>query len=488
MTSVSRRKVSLCMIVRNEEQHLRACLEPVAEMFDEIIVVDTGSLDRTKEIAIELGAQVSEFAWCDDFSAARNAALDRATGDYIFWLDADDRLDAVNRQRLQELLSRLGSDNSAYVMNCVSPAERPVDGAMVTSHCRLFPRLAEVRWARRIHEQIQPSVEQAGCPVRFSKVEVQHLGYQDPAFMRRKLNRDLRLLRLEHAIDPTDPVTLFNLGTTQLQIGMTEDALTSLLSSLKNATGQADWQRRLYSLASTALQRLNRREEALAIVSQGLQKFPADADLLTQQANLLGQIGDLGGAERALLRLLRAPQEDYLVAGSRNVLDRREARCLLGMVYRDQGRHDAAERVLQELLGEFPDFVQAWVGLGYVYLAQRHFANLNHVCQQLQKCPDGAVYALILQAEGLIARDDLAPARALLDEAICQAPRMIWPRLVLAGWLTKTGAAVEQCRQAQRDILRLDPGNALALENLALLEQRSALATGSSPLSWTITV
>jgi tetratricopeptide (TPR) repeat protein len=373
-------------------------------------------------------------------------------------------------------------------MNCVSPAEHAVDGAMVTSHCRLFPRLPQVRWTRRVHEQIQPSVERAGCRVVFSNVEIQHVGYQDPAHLRRKLNRDLRLLRLEHAIDPNDPVTLFNLGTTQLQIGMNEDALTSLLSSLKHTAGRADWMRRLYSLAATALARLNRREEALSLLTQGLQLFPCDADLITQQANLLGQVGDLGGAERALLRLLKAPREDYLVAGSRNVLDRREARCLLGMVYRDQGRHEAAERVLQELLVEFPDFVQAWVGLGYVYLGLRHFGDLDHVCKQLLKCPDGSVYSLILQAEGLIARDDLLPARALLDEAISLAPRMIWPRLVVAGWLMRSGAPVEQCRQAQRDILRLDPGNALALENLALLEQRSAIAAGTSPLSWTITV
>jgi glycosyltransferase involved in cell wall biosynthesis len=78
------------MIVKDEEKNLGACLESVRGIFDEIIVVDTGSKDRTIEIARSFGALVFEFAWVDDFAAARNEALAHATGDYVFWLDADD--------------------------------------------------------------------------------------------------------------------------------------------------------------------------------------------------------------------------------------------------------------------------------------------------------------------------------------------------------------------------------------------------------------
>ena len=81
-------RISLTMIVKNEEANLPHCLESVAGLFDEIVVVDTGSKDRTREIAREFGARVFDFVWVDDFAAARNAALARATGDYAFWLDA----------------------------------------------------------------------------------------------------------------------------------------------------------------------------------------------------------------------------------------------------------------------------------------------------------------------------------------------------------------------------------------------------------------
>src|SRR5262249_10352829 len=86
-----RLRVSLCVIVKNEEHNIGDCLASAAGLFDEVVVLDTGSTDRTKQIALEHGARVFEFRWVDSFSAARNACLEHATGDYIFWLDADDR-------------------------------------------------------------------------------------------------------------------------------------------------------------------------------------------------------------------------------------------------------------------------------------------------------------------------------------------------------------------------------------------------------------
>ena len=102
--STRKAKVSLTMIVRNEEENLPRCLESVQGLFDEIIVVDTGSTDRTKEIAAGFGARVFDFAWIDDFSAARNVALDHASGDYALWLDADDVIEPSQKEKLRELL------------------------------------------------------------------------------------------------------------------------------------------------------------------------------------------------------------------------------------------------------------------------------------------------------------------------------------------------------------------------------------------------
>ncbi len=93
--------------MRNEEHNLSHCLESVRGLFDEIVIVNTGSTDQTVEIAKSFGARVFDFPWVDDFAAARNAALARATGDYTFWLDADDVIEPPEREKLERLLREL---------------------------------------------------------------------------------------------------------------------------------------------------------------------------------------------------------------------------------------------------------------------------------------------------------------------------------------------------------------------------------------------
>ncbi|MGO9914668.1 MAG: glycosyltransferase [Isosphaeraceae bacterium] len=132
---VSRPKVSLTMIVRDEQENLPHCLGSVAGLFDEIVVLDTGSTDRTREIAREFGAWVIDFVWVDDFAAARNAALARATGDYAFWLDADDVVDPPQRANLEALLD--GLRNHARFREGEPPCEPGLNAARaepVTRH------------------------------------------------------------------------------------------------------------------------------------------------------------------------------------------------------------------------------------------------------------------------------------------------------------------------------------------------------------------
>lgn len=101
--------VSLCLMARNEEENLAACLQSAADLVDETIVVDTGSTDSTRDLAGKLGAQVFEFPWVNDFAAARNECIRQATGDFIFWMDADERIDSLNREKLRALFRGLGS-------------------------------------------------------------------------------------------------------------------------------------------------------------------------------------------------------------------------------------------------------------------------------------------------------------------------------------------------------------------------------------------
>ncbi len=220
-------KTSLTVIARNEEEKLPRCLESVAGLFDEIIVVDTGSTDRTAEIARSFGARVFDFPWVDDFAAARNEALARATGDYAFWLDADDVVEPAEREKLRLLLNGLRrGDEAGYVVRCAcDPSPDGAGGETVVDHIRLFPLRPDVRWTYRVHEQILPSLRRAKVPVRWTDLIVRHTGYADRELRERKLDRDLRILHLELAERPQDPFLLFNLGAIAVERRKWQDAL-----------------------------------------------------------------------------------------------------------------------------------------------------------------------------------------------------------------------------------------------------------------------
>ena len=108
--------VSLCMIVKNEERTLRRCLDSVRGLMDEIIIADTGSTDRTVEIARDCGAAVRTFPWCDDFAAARNFAFSKATMQYCMWLDADDVLEPADREAFRKLKETLDPDTDVVML------------------------------------------------------------------------------------------------------------------------------------------------------------------------------------------------------------------------------------------------------------------------------------------------------------------------------------------------------------------------------------
>ena len=487
-------EISLCLIVRNEEANLRACLLPVMPLFDEVVVVDTGSADRSKAVAEELGAKVFDFAWCDDFSAARNFALEQAQGKWIFWLDADDRLSAETRERLADLLDQLRSpaaDNCrrAYVMTTVSSSRHSTEPATLISHTRLFRKDERVRWTGRVHEQITPALEAIGDELVHTDWQVEHLGYLDPALCQRKANRDLRLLRMDYATNPEDPATLFLLGTTYLRTGQAHQALAHLLKSLQQVKSRGDWVRRLYALIVETLSRLGRREEAFGFTTEALVSFPADVEIMTRRAELLCDFGDLIGAEQTLLELLRAPRATYLLHGASTYHDGREARALLGRIYREMQRFEQAEQAFQELLAEYPAWIPAWVNLGYGYLMQLRWGDVEYVAKQLEKCELGDPYALVLRAEAKVARGDLKAARELVEKAIMRAPQLAWARIVLSDILLRDGTNKDACIAVQRDILRLNPGNPQALRNLELLTANTPPAQPTSwPLGWSITV
>ncbi|MBW7456841.1 glycosyltransferase [Paenibacillus sepulcri] len=146
--------ISLCMIVRNEEKILERCLSGVKDIADEIIIVDTGSTDKTKEIAAAWGAKVYDFEWIDDFAAARNYSFSKAACEYILWLDADDYIEEKDRTLLKELKASLKPDIQSVSMayNLAFDSEGKVTSSLRRN--RLVRRDCHFLWLGPVHEYL----------------------------------------------------------------------------------------------------------------------------------------------------------------------------------------------------------------------------------------------------------------------------------------------------------------------------------------------
>lgn len=148
--------LSVCLLTRNEEEYLTHAVRSVAEVADEVVVADTGSRDRTVEIATDLGARVFQFAWEDDFAAGRNFLLEKARGDWVLWLNADEELLPSSHAALRECMSR--GDVFGYFVHIRQPVN---DGAfMETADLRLFRRREDLRFVGRLQPEVPEEVVQ----------------------------------------------------------------------------------------------------------------------------------------------------------------------------------------------------------------------------------------------------------------------------------------------------------------------------------------
>ena len=151
MAKISREKpgitISVCLIVKNEESVLTGCLSDAAAFADEIIVVDTGSTDKTREIACSFTEKVFDFSWVDDFAAARNFSFSKASCDYIMWLDADDRIFPENAEKINRLKEKL------HAKVVYAGYERPENGG-VYLYPRIIKRDAGFIWQGIVHEHL----------------------------------------------------------------------------------------------------------------------------------------------------------------------------------------------------------------------------------------------------------------------------------------------------------------------------------------------
>lgn len=253
--TASEPRLSVCLIAKDEEDVLPRCLRSVQEVADEIILVDTGSTDKTVEIARSMGAKVFHYQWRNDFAAARNYAIEQASGDWILQIDADEELYQPDTAHLRELIRREDIDAIYVIIRNFFPSpavqtDEPVPNPMSHPHSvnhypRLFRNKPEIRYSGAIHEGIKV----VDC-LLVSDISIFHYGYaQKGAASQRRFqrNREMTLRNLER--NPNDPIAHYYAATTCLTAGLYEEAEQHLLKMLPLAHPDNEPQEHFYLMA-----------------------------------------------------------------------------------------------------------------------------------------------------------------------------------------------------------------------------------------------
>ena len=323
-------KISACYITKNEAAHLPRSITSIAGQYDELIVVDTGSDDATCDVAAGLGARVCHVAWQDDFSAARNAAIEQATGDWILFLDADESLTDDTRGHVRDVIRAAGAADVVLMLLADVDEDGRVRKELYVP--RLFRRREGLRYVGSIHEELRD----AGEPVTrvywatAQELRLLHTGYAGPVG-REKAERNLALLLRER--EKTDHPERLDAYLAETYYGLGDRAQAEQWARRDIARGRQPltYASRSHRILLACYSDGRRPEGRLAVARAAVQDFPELPEFHAELAEALAGVCDfraaMDEADKALV-LAGQPRgvepSSFGAAGAQLVRQRRE--------------------------------------------------------------------------------------------------------------------------------------------------------------------
>jgi tetratricopeptide (TPR) repeat protein len=332
--------LSASLIVKNEERVLGDCLSSIAPVVDEIVVVDTGSTDRSRAIAKSHGAHLIDFPWVGDFSAARNTGLEAARGRWILYIDADERLQPVSREKVQRLLAADDLVGARLLL-------RPKSGFTLYREYRLFLNDPEIRFQGIIHEKVALDIDRLaktrGMRIADVDLYLEHVGYDGP--QDHKHRRNLPMLQAELAQRPDNAYNWHHLGRVLDGLGDRPGALTAwrrALSVARKEKARQPWKAAIYVELIQAGE--TGPAEARELLDEAQEIFPGNPGnplLRFWDATLKSRAGDTAAA-LAIFHALTEIDAESLV-DNRSAFDKRlfgeHSFAALGACYFKLGRY-----------------------------------------------------------------------------------------------------------------------------------------------------
>jgi tetratricopeptide (TPR) repeat protein len=289
------------MVARDAQTTIGAALESVRTIADEIVVVDTGSTDHTKEIARQRASRILECRWNDDFSAARNFALQQLTGDWVLWLDASEQLDTEAAQAIRRHIDSQPTAACAYLILVQLPAAAgQADGEQI-GRIRLWPLKSGLKYAGRVREQLSPGIAAAGLSQEITSWRITRSAMDlRPDTRIAKAQRDIRLAELEINESGERPQLLLAMGESWTALGEPLKAAGWFRQAIDSSAGPTtEHLEAYYGLLTTFDGRAEARDQQVAACLQALKAFPLDAQLLCAMGSYMQAQGRLDLACRS---------------------------------------------------------------------------------------------------------------------------------------------------------------------------------------------
>lgn len=419
------------MIARDNEPTIGAALESAKPWVDEIIVVDTGSTDQTPNIAKQYGARVEHFEWCDDFAAARNESLKYATGQWIFWMDTDDTLPSDCGRKLQATLSRpIPEETLGLIMQVHCPGnqsgpnsphkegQQTDTSVTVVDHVKAFRNRDDLKFEGRIHEQILPAIRAAGGEIQWTDIHVVHSGSDgSPEGMQRKLDRDLRLLRMDAQDRPDHPFVKFNLGMTLVHMGEFVEAKSVLEACIETSMTGESHLRKAYVLLVDALENLGESDEALRRCWEGLGRLPEDLELAFKLGRLLMIRENWAEASTAFQRMLRADSARYFSSMDPNIKGYK-SHANLAVCLAELGQFQDALNHWVKCLTEMPRFIDGWDRVLELVRKQEKYSVLRKLIKSIRDPAGTQEFLQVCEAHLMMSQDRVSEAIECYEAAM----------------------------------------------------------------------
>lgn len=380
-------KLSLCMIVKNEEKYLDECLASVRDYVDEMIILDTGSTDNTLDIARNYNTQIYQFDWINDFSAARNASIQYAKGDWILWLDADERL---IEPKYAQLRKKLTTENKpiAYLVEIHNYLADGKNYKISHAH-RLFRNNQGIAFSGRIHEQIAPSVTKLGGEERHSGVVLEHFGYGLQGTEKAKKdqrNRELLMQMVEEA--PESAYAHYTIAQHYGLTGKPELADTHYKKALQLDQFNPRMTASLLNTMSENLIALKKYTQAEKYSRKSVQLFD---EQVGAYLNLYRIADKISKHEQAILALESLIQNNKKLKNNAKpsalstdiIIDETMLTEMLGLSCIKNGDAAAGRKHLEQLPESFKKSIETLKILSDLYIAENNYEPAAKVMEQL---------------------------------------------------------------------------------------------------------